>query len=437
MSQIIGGHTFVPLEKNIDDVKLNSITGGATITSELISTQTQTTSTGTGDYFLLLQAAGNLAKILTTDLATSLGSSSGMIGAITSVRLRSYNSVGNPGFEVDQRSCFAARNPLPGGSWIQDRWLLTNSGAMTANYASNAGGIVIPGTSYFITQRSLLLSVATAAPSLGAGDYWAISTSIEGPVYRELAGDVTSISVLVYTSVAGLKFGIYLKSSDAGVTLVKLCTVPNANTWTLITLPNIPKPTSGNFPLAAGGIAYQLGIALACGTTYTAPAADTWQSGNFIGAPGMSNFFATAGNSIYIAFIQHEPGPLCTTLQDKPFSVAYDECLRYYCKAPMAYGTKFSDGSWVQGGSVVGGTTAVRCNIMFPKRMAKVPGVIVSGNNSTINQIYIEANAANVLVAGGGIGAGETGIGNITLNSNAAGTGLTNALIGYQADTGW
>ena len=48
----------------------------------------------------------------------------------------------------------------------------------------------------------------------------------------------------------------------------------------------------------------------------------------------MSNFAASPVNSTFdIAFVQHEPGSLCTTLMDKPFSQNLDECLRYFCKS--------------------------------------------------------------------------------------------------------
>jgi hypothetical protein len=71
MSQIIGGHRFAPLEKSIDDVKLNNVTDLATITPELISTQTQATTSATGDQYLILKSgAANLNRIAHDDLAS-------------------------------------------------------------------------------------------------------------------------------------------------------------------------------------------------------------------------------------------------------------------------------------------------------------------------------------------------------------------------------
>ena len=58
-------------------------------------------------------------------------------------------------------------------------------------------------------------------------------------MFRELAGDVHSVSLLVRSSVAGLKFGLILRDSPTTTkTLAKLCTIPSSGTWTLIQLPN-------------------------------------------------------------------------------------------------------------------------------------------------------------------------------------------------------
>ena len=160
-------------------------------------------------------------------------------------------------------------------------------------------------------------------------------------VVRELINDVHSISLLVYSSVAGLKFSVALRDPTDANSLVNLCTIPTANTWTLITLPNLPVwPAGGNFSILPGAQGYNLTVTLACGSTYMAPAAGTWQTGLFLGAPGMSSWVASPVNStFFLAFVQHEPGALCTTLMDKPFSQNLDECLRYYQKT-YAYGTK-------------------------------------------------------------------------------------------------
>jgi hypothetical protein len=143
-----------------------------------------------------------------------------------------------------------------------------------------------------------------------------------------------------------------LRDNPATRSITKLCTIPTAGAWTLITLPNLPTVAAGgNWNFSTGAIGYELDITLAAGSTLTSPANDVWQNGNFIGALGQDNFCAKAVNSVfYVAFIQHEPGLLCTTLIDKPFSQNYEECLRYYAKSYDydTYHGFFGDISFVQ-----------------------------------------------------------------------------------------
>jgi hypothetical protein len=119
-----------------------------------------------------------------------------------------------------------------------------------------------------------------------------------------------------------------------------------ANTWTLITLPNLPTWTgSATFPTTPGSNGYLLYITLAAGATLTA-APDTWVAGNKTGATGMDNFASKATSSTFdVAFVQHEPGSTCSSLIDKPFTVNYDECLRFYCKS-FPYTTVVGTGSF-------------------------------------------------------------------------------------------
>src|SRR4029077_17566790 len=144
-----------------------------------------------------------------------------------------------------------------------------------------------------------------------------------------------SLSVLVRSSVAGLKFALALSDSAVTKTLVKLATIPAANVWTLLTFSNLPVWPSGNFGALPGVVGYLLSITLAAGANLISSAADTWQNSSlFVGAPGMSNFAASSVNSTFdIAFVQHEPGPVCSTLMDKLFSQNLDECQRYYTKS--------------------------------------------------------------------------------------------------------
>jgi hypothetical protein len=385
---------------------------------------------------LMRQVSGN-----TTDFQDGTNTSQPLQPVIWSARLRSYNAVGNPSFEVDQRHA-GTLVPNSANVMIQDRWGGSQAGTMVISgqqvvpsYAS-----VVPGTNFSISRNVLRLTLTTQEVTLGAGDNWNGYQSVEGPAFRELQNDVHSLSVLCRSSVANLKFSIYLQNSAGTYSLVKLCSLGAANTPVLITMPNLPIwPAAGNFTSGPGVIAYYLGITLACGSTYIAPAADVWQSGSFSAAPGMSNFAASPVNSTFdLQFIQHEPGPQCTTLMDCPFSgpnCNLEACQRYFTKS-YDYGQ--IAGTPDQTNQCMAspyGTTApwTFTTTRFPVLMAKRPTVnIYNPNTGTINQVN-QPGIGTLAVSS--VSFGEGGIGQINLSANV--TQSSPVTFHYVADTGW
>jgi hypothetical protein len=384
---------------------------------------------------LLNQLSGN-----TTDFVDGTNACQNLVTAIDPeiwlVRMRSFSAMGNPNFECDQRNLFAGLSNPAGGTFIQDRWIVNrNNTTMTGNWNPLTGVVNVPGTSSFaITKNFLQFGLSTQQASLGAGDTYGLVQTIEGTQIRELMSDVTSISLLVRSSVAGLKFAVSIRDNPVTKSLNKLCTIPTANVWTLIQLSNIPIFPAGNFGYQPGQAGCNLGIFVAVGSTFIAPA-DTWQNGNFVGAPGMSNFGASPVNSTFqVAMVQFEPGAVCSTFQDKPFFQNYEECLRYYSKfAP--YGVSPTSGYVQKFGDVTLGSTAVWSNVSFPKRMAKTPTIITYGNTGAANQVFLMAASTNVAVAS--CNCIESGITSGVLSANAPATGANTVLAGWSADTGW
>ena len=381
---------------------------------------------------LLRQVSGN-----TTDFVDGTNNCQPIAPVIWSARLRSFNAVGNPNFEITQKNCGVQVVNLAAGQAIEDRWFVTkNTATLQINGRFPPTNVVVPGTSYNITQNICRISLNVVQAAIAAGEHCTILQTVEGPNWRELSGDVHSISLLVRSSVAGLSFGVSLRDYPTVTkSLVKLCTIPAANTWTLISLPNLPAFPSGNFSAVPGVLGYALGICLAVGTTLTAPANDVWQNGNFVGAVGQSNFGATAGATFDVAFVQHEPGPLCTTFIDKPFSQNLDECLRYYQKS-YSYGT--AAGTVIGAGaidSVVPGTQQPWLPISFKRIMAKVPTVTpYSPGNGAANTIRDGTAGADKAITG--VNAiGDAGFGGCTVATPNASSWI--ASVHYTADTGW
>jgi hypothetical protein len=390
---------------------------------------------------LLNQTSGN-----TTDFIDGTNNSQALAPVIWSVRLRSFNALGNPTFEVDQRNVNQSLANIASGIFAQDRWCNQKAGTATLAYSAGAypapfgSGVLVPGTNFCISRGTLQLTLTAQQATLGAGDYAAFQQLIEGPRFRELSQDVHSFSILAYTTVAGgLKFGAILRDPGNTRTLAKLCTLTAANTWQLIQLPNLPAwPTAGNFSVAPGVQGYSLFISLACGATYMAPANDTWQNGSFIGAIGQDNFGSKPVNSIlYLAFVQHEPGPLCTTPIDCPFDQNLDDCLRYLQKS---YGYSIAKGSSTFNGAVgnflAPNTGSAAGGVRFPKAMAKSPSLsLYNPNNGSANQAFDLNSSTNIAISvTGSEFLSEGGFLQITGGTYTLGH---NYAIHYIVDTGW
>jgi hypothetical protein len=433
------GYIFVPAEKNIDQVKMNAIVGQAYINPAFISGQTGSSSTTTGDYFLLYKAGGTLAKILYDDLASSLAAATGFQSQIWSTRQKSFNAVGNPNFAVTQRNC--GNGVVVNGTslFIEDRWKLLAIGGMVLQGQSVITGVNDPATGFPITVNFLSVNLNTPKVTLAAGDVAFISQIIEGSTMREIMSGVHSISLLV-SCTSPLKFGVTMRDSGSSGTatksLSKLCTYTGTGAWQTFQLPNLPViAAGGNWGLTPGGVGYELDISLASGSTFMAPANDTWQNGNFTGAVGQDNFAALATNSKFqVAMVQHEPGPQCTTLIDKPFSQNLDEAQRYFAKT---YSYPITVGTVTYAGAnctffTNSATSAAGC-APFPKRMAKVPTVnIYSPQTGTVNNMVDRFTGTSIFATPTNIG--DTGFEAVT---TSGATVSHNFSLHYTADTGW
>ena len=432
MSDIVTGQIFVDAEKGITAAKMNNITGSAVIQPAFYTSKPTAGSADPTDVALILKS-GAYAQVPVSALSGSVTQ-----GQIWSVRQNSYNSIHNPNFEVDQRQCGAAIAPAANMMAI-DRWAWGQSFApavMRFNGQQMSAGIAAPGSNYFISSKFYRITVTTPQTSLGTNDWAQLRTSIEGPALRELFGGVHSVSLLVRSSIPNLKFGLVLSDPPSAHGYFHLCTIPAANVWTLVTIPNIPLWTAaGNWATSPGVLGYFLGITLVAGPSVIASANDTWITSSASGAIGQSNFAATAGATFDVAFVQHEPGSLCSTLMDTPFTDNLDNCLRFFGKSnPYATkpGTVSSQGVIY---AVALANAIPSCYVPFKKVMAKAPAITgysdVSGAAGTVRDLYAPGDRA----ISGLVGVGDGSFGGFNLTTVNA----TNALYSfhYTSDTGW
>jgi hypothetical protein len=382
--------------------------------------------------------AGNIATLGSDNLLLVPQSS------IWNVRLRSFNAIGNPNSDVDQRNAGTTIASAVGGSFACDRWRFGRSG--TATFQCSIGqqmstwqnAPVVPGTNFATGHYFTRITLTTQQATLGASDFFQLYQLVEGPTLRELSQDVHSVALLVRSTVANLTFTLFIGDSPATWSLLKLCTIPTANTWTLIPLPNLPIwPATGNFALAPGNLGYQFVINLGAGTTYQSSTQGVWQNAAYYAVTGQSNFAASPVNSTFdVAFCQHEPGSVCSQLMDLPFSGPngnLQACQRYYQKSyPYAVkpGTAGGAGAmYAVGFASINNWAGVR----FPVTMAKTPTMTAyATSNGAINSADV---SGSVLAGTINLGIGDSGFGGFGITSVPA----ANYYLAYHwtADTGW
>jgi hypothetical protein len=394
---------------------------------------------------LLQQVSGN-----TTDYIDGTNNSQAMYGptsqpVIWSVRMRSINAVGNPTFEVDQRNI---GNATTVQGFALDRWTLGSGGAPTPTWAFSqkqvATNVVWPGTSQVVSRSALQITLTTPQASLSTNQLLWYSTTIEGPGLRPLIGDVHSLSLLVNSSVAPFYLPIGLNDFSGLATIVYLVTIPTANTWTLIQLPNIPVWfSSGTWQVTPGNAGYLLSLGLAVGASKSVTTGVIGLWGNYsnskYGAQGATNFAAQAANSTFqIGFVQHEPGPYCTPPIDCPFQENLLSCQRYWAKSNGYPRASPTNADWQDLGQFLGqaasAQTTIRLGIQFPVEMAKVPTMTFYDHTTVAGSLYVDGVGSSpvtpqlVTASQCGQAALTTGI---TYGANSPVLGQ------WRADTGW
>jgi hypothetical protein len=363
--------------------------------------------------------------------------------AITDIRLRTFNVLQNSNFEVDQRN---AGNQLAYASGTSgamvDRWRVevgTATGAYTAQQLSLSTSM--PNGQRLSASR-LQLTLNTQQATLGATSYVDINQWIEGPRWRQMYAQPHSLSVMVQSSVAPLTFCVFLRDYGSAATItqsfVSLLTIPTAATWTLFTLPNLPAwPSSYNYTFNRGALSVNVGLCIACGTTYQSPNPGGFAAGNYLGAAGMGNFSGQAVNSTFaVGFVQYEPLAICSPPIEVDYLMSLKECQRYYAKS-ISYGQKFPNTTWSQLGNYAAGNYCY-CDVEYPTEMMTLPTITVADNAGTLNSVFIDfMSPTNYAISS--IGNQMTrGFNQINLSTTPAANSQAPSVLGsWRVDTGY
>jgi hypothetical protein len=262
------------------------------------------------------------------------------------------------------------------GMYTLDRWSISGShaGVLTVSQQTAAHPLATG-------LVSMQLNPTTADTSVAAGDYALLMQQIEG--YNFAAVNILSASVTISFYVWAAKAGTHYVTITSGGVDRCYCasyTVTAAGSWQRVSV-TIPFSNPGGTWYFDHRTGMRLYFPLMVGSTFTAPAANTWYSAHYMAGPGQQNYLDSTSNLLYFTDVQVEVGAVATAFERIPFETTLARCQRYFWKtfnyatAPaQAVGLDTGEWNFVQ--STAASTAASLGDMVFPAVMRAAPTLV-------------------------------------------------------------
>lgn len=235
-----------------------------------------------------------------------------------------FNYVVNPAMQISQENGTTSLSTP--GAYPADQWPT----AFPNTYGSTAQVLGSP-------NAIRLWCGATIAP--GAGQNAFFQQYLEGQRVADLYWGSAQAKQVVLRFKAGLTSGTVPFTFTAALRTYSTPYFSYSHNFT-ITVASllqeftmaVPGPTVGAWP---NDNTYAIGLFITgmAGSTFIAPSVDTWNSGNYIGAPGISNLFDTANHGLDLADVGLYADPFLTGVAPPWEAPDYQqtlwECQRY------------------------------------------------------------------------------------------------------------
>ena len=233
----------------------------------------------------------------------------------------------NGNFAIDQRNAGAVATVTSSNApYGPDRWRGTLAGTAT-------GQFTIKREPAGPNQYALRAQTTIVDATIDASDFYMVGHTVEGVNIADLEWGAASAKPVTFAArmfaVVPGTYSMVFRNSAETIGYVKTFTVPAA--WTDISF-TIPGPTSGVWQSGtAGGL--QIWIGLGVGSNQHAPAANSWQSGSFLGVAGCVNMLATLNASFWIVDARLYPGSIDYGPCQRLYADELRLCQRYYAKS--------------------------------------------------------------------------------------------------------
>lgn len=245
------------------------------------------------------------------------------------------NRIINGNMKIDQRNAGALvtyqTSGYPTGAangYFIDRFVIrnlrTNGGLLTAQQVADAPtGSGLNYCASIINQTGGV----TAADDVIFFRQYVEGLQTSDLQWGTLYAKTCTLSFWVKSSVTGT-FVVSFRNAAFTDTYVTTYTINSINTWEYKTI-TVPGATTGVWDTTTTTgmtITWDLGS----GSTYNAPVANAWTTGNYITVAGVTKISNTTGANIRFTGIQFEKGSIATEFEFRPYQIELALCQRYY-----------------------------------------------------------------------------------------------------------
>lgn len=237
------------------------------------------------------------------------------------------------------------------GTYVADMFRIDHStaGVVTVTQTADAPTAAEAGV---YSTKCLHIDCTTAEASIAAGDYFILSTNIEGLNAASFGfGQAGERYVTLGFWVKTTKTGTYcvaLRNSATDRSHVREYTVTTADDWEFKEV-SFPVDTSGTW-LYDTGIGLRVSWCLLSGSTYQTTK-NEWAAGNYFATASQVNALDSTSNNFKIQLVSLEAGTVASPFEHMSADAVERACQRYYEKS-------YERGS-APGANAVGGYAAI------------------------------------------------------------------------------